>query len=132
MMQEGLVYYLLDATRREQRIKIGYTTGLAQRLLDLSKKTMCRQTPIVLALEAGNLDTESERHMQFAEHRLIGEWFDPTPPLMAWIAGMEHPVAYLSDRPHLWAHARGWQQFTGWNPVRVPVVNEDGLIVVDL
>lgn len=38
----GLIYYLLDANRHEQRVKIGYTTNLAQRLHDVARQTKSR------------------------------------------------------------------------------------------
>jgi len=65
----GLVYYVLDASRFELRVKIGSTTNLSERLKSLARQTMSRQQPLVLALEDGGEQREFERHQQFGEDR---------------------------------------------------------------
>jgi hypothetical protein len=105
-----LIYYVLDASRRTQRVKIGITTNLDQRLVALRAQTMSRQLPIVLALEEGNRTIEADRHREFMAARLSGEWFRyaiPS-PLADWVASLENPIAFLSDREHLWPDAGGW------------------------
>lgn len=104
----GLVYYVLDATRREQFVKIGYTTNLRQRIIDLRGITTSGQSPIVLAVEDGGPRVEQERHREFHDLRSHGEWFRYDDPLRKLIADMEHPFAYLLDRPHLWPYTGGW------------------------
>lgn len=104
----GLVYYVLDATRRVQYLKIGYTANLSSRVKELAGISTSRQPPLVLALEEGSLAIERERHEKFAELRSHGEWFRYVDPLKDFVAEMEHPFAYLLDRPYLWRWAGGW------------------------
>jgi hypothetical protein len=111
---DGLIYYLLDATRLAQRVKIGYTQDLGQRLTALASDTMMRQRPIVLALEEGGTILERKRHEQFRSLWIMGEWFDYEAELREHIAGLPNPIGWLLDRPHLWHYTRGWQSFTGW------------------
>lgn len=56
----ALVYYL----RIGDRIKIGFTTNLRQRLMDLRL-----DPPAVLATEPGGRDVEARRHHEFAAER---------------------------------------------------------------
>lgn len=104
----GLIYYVLDATRLTQRVKIGTTTNLDQRMKALHRQTASRQDPIVLAVEAGGIAREHALHAQFSRFRLTGEWFRYEAELRDYIAGLDHPVAYLSDREELWHLAGGW------------------------
>lgn len=69
---DPLVYCAL----REDLIKIGTTTGLAQRMsaLDIDR---------VLAIEPGSEDVEDRRHVQFAHLRAHHEWFRPGGDLIA-------------------------------------------------
>lgn len=103
----GLVYYLLDATRLAQRVKIGRTVNLRQRLVSLRTQMVANQTPLVLAVEAGGAVTERRRHEEFASLRLGGEWFHYVGPLRDWIASLPNPWAFIQDDPSLWAYARG-------------------------
>lgn len=73
--REGVVYYILFGNR----IKIGTTTSLRGRLDALPYDE-------VLATEPGGFDVERMRHDQFADCRVRGEWFEPTPALLAHIA----------------------------------------------
>lgn len=111
---DGLIYYLLDATRLTQRIKIGYTQNLGERLTNLASDTMMKQRPIVLALEAGGTDLERQLHEQFRDLWVMGEWFEYCSPLRAHIAALPNPIGWLMDRPELWHYAKGWQNFAGW------------------
>lgn len=103
----GLVYYLLDATRLSQRVKIGRTVNLKQRLAALRAQTVAQQVPLVLAVEAGGIALERTRHLQFAELRLGGEWFHYTGALREWVADLPNPWSLIQDNPNLWAYARG-------------------------
>jgi hypothetical protein len=116
---EGLVYYLLDATRLEQRVKIGYTTNLGERLTALASDTLMRQRPIVLALEAGGTELEQRRHDQFRELWVMGEWFEYGPALAEHLRSLPNPMGWLLDNSHLWCYAKGWQGFTGWTKQRI-------------
>lgn len=107
-MPTGLVYYALDATRRTQYLKIGYSTNLRGRILGLREISASGQSPIVLAVEEGDLALERERHEQFAAVRSHGEWFHYIDALREFVTNLDHPHAYLLDRPHLWPYAGGW------------------------
>lgn len=104
----GVVYFALDATRVTQFVKIGYTSGLVNRMQALKGMTGCGQTPIVLALEEGGHEREKQRHAEFAELRSHAEWFHYTGALKAAIAAMEHPFSYILDRPRVWKFCAGW------------------------
>lgn len=118
---EGLIYYLLDATRLAQRVKIGYTQDLGARLTALAGDTMMRQRPIVLALEEGGTKLEHERHDQFRSLWLAGEWFMYGLALDEHLRELPNPVGWLLDRPDLWRFAKGWQGITGWTRQRVRI-----------
>lgn len=60
----SLVYY----ARLGNRVKIGYTTDLRQRMIHI-------QPEEVLAVERGGPRVEAKRHVQFAGLRVSGEWF---------------------------------------------------------
>ena len=120
-MSSGLVYYALDATRTRQYVKIGYSTALGARMIALRQVTASAQTPLVLALEEGSVATERQRHHQFGSLRSHGEWFSYEDELRKFLADMEHPVAYLFDRPHLWVYAASWGPFSPpFSQQRVP------------
>jgi hypothetical protein len=104
----GLIYYLLDATRLAQRVKIGTTTSLKSRLAALRYQTVARQDPLVLALEPGGYTVEKQRHQQFDDLRLGGEWFSYEGALREWVAELPNPVGLLYDNPDLWQYARGF------------------------
>lgn len=70
----SVVYYL----RFGDRIKIGTTCNLRARLDDVPHDEL-------LATEPGDAQVEGERHMQFVEHWIIGEWFRAVPELMEHI-----------------------------------------------
>lgn len=105
---DGLIYFVLDASRTSQRLKIGTTTNLKQRIDALRSQTMCAQQPLVLALEAGGLATEAKLHETFYKLRLSGEWFSYEGALKQYVAALDHPYSYVSDREELWYYARGW------------------------
>lgn len=58
------VYY----ARLSDRVKIGYSYNVRQRMWSLSPEEL-------LASEPGSLEKEAERHRQFAHLRTHGEWF---------------------------------------------------------
>jgi hypothetical protein len=69
------VYY----ARQDDRIKIGYTTGLKQRAVSLSPAKL-------LAAEPGSLALETQRHREFEDDWIEREWFRPSPALLAHVA----------------------------------------------
>ena len=73
----SVVYYI----RFGDRIKIGTTVNIRSRLDDLPHDRL-------LATEPGGHDLESQRHAQFAEHCITGEWFRPAPELLAHVASL--------------------------------------------
>jgi hypothetical protein len=77
-------------------IKIGFSIDPARRLRDIQA---C--SPIVvdiLAVREGGEAREAAYHVQFAEHRLHGEWFARHPDILAEIARLNdqapHPPAF--------------------------------------
>lgn len=72
-----LVYYV----RFADRIKIGWTIDIRQRLHDLPHDSL-------LALEPGGPDVERERHGQFAALHITGEWFRAAEPLLSHAAAL--------------------------------------------
>ena len=104
----GLVYYVLDATRLNLYLKIGYTTDLKGRVYALRDITASGQPPVVMAIEAGSLSVERQRHQEFGLLRSHGEWFCYDGDLRKAVAEMEHPASYLLDRPWLWRFSGGW------------------------
>lgn len=76
---EPIVYYL----KFGDRVKIGTTTtNLRKRLLDIPHDE-------VLAVEPGGVDIERRRHLQFARHRVNGEWFTCGDGLMLHIETLQ-------------------------------------------
>lgn len=73
----SVVYFV----RLGNRIKIGWSTNLAQRLSNL-------QPEEVLAVIPGDTTLERELHRRFAKHRVVGEWFEDCPSIRAYIAGL--------------------------------------------
>jgi hypothetical protein len=70
----SVVYFL----RFGDRIKIGYTANLVQRLRDLPHDEVLLTIPGAITVE-GNL------HRTFAADRITGEWFHASPRLLAAI-----------------------------------------------
>lgn len=106
----GLIYYALDATGTRMRVKIGFTQDLRKRMTALRQSTMSRQSPIVLAVEPGTLNVETERHVEFAMLHVVGEWFRLEDPLTGHMKRLGDPFEYLLDHPDLIQFARGWCQ----------------------
>lgn len=71
---ESVVYYI----RFGDRIKIGYSRNLGQRLTELPYDEL-------LAVEPGANRVESRRHEQFRVDHIRGEWFACSPALLAHI-----------------------------------------------
>lgn len=76
--ERSVVYYV---QRSDGAIKIGYTSNLTSRLSAFSIVT-----PVVLlATMKGARKAERAMHRRFAADRLGGEWFQPSPELMAHV-----------------------------------------------
>lgn len=75
----GFVYYL----RIADHIKIGYTADVRRRMRAYPPSA------ILLAVEPGSLELESERHRHFSAYRDAGrEWFRPSEEMDAHIAAL--------------------------------------------
>jgi len=68
-------------------VKIGTSTDLRQRLGQLQFLTRSRVR--LLATTPGSFSREREIHRQFASARVHGEWFRPTPELLAFIGTLK-------------------------------------------
>lgn len=79
---EQVVYYILFA----DRVKIGTTSNLRRRLTHLPHDKL-------LAVELGGYDIEAERHQQFHDLRITGEWFQYVDPLLGHITALREAVA---------------------------------------
>lgn len=66
-------------------IKVGTTTGLEGRLKSL--RTAVPNLVVLRVIEGGDRALEKRLHRQFEADRIDGEWFAPTPALLAYIAG---------------------------------------------
>lgn len=73
----SLVYY----AKTGDRVKIGFTTNLAERMATLMPEQL-------LAVERGDPKLERARHRQFADLRTTGEWFRYEGLLIEHIAGL--------------------------------------------
>lgn len=74
----GTVYFV----RYQDRIKIGFTTNLDQRV----KEIPCDE---VLATIPGSYRVEARLHCQFTHLHLNGEWFSMGDDLMEYIEGLK-------------------------------------------
>jgi hypothetical protein len=77
-------------------IKIGRSDDLAKRLVGL--QTSRPDKLVVLASAPGTLAQESELHAMFAQVREKGEWFSPTPELMAYVKNVAKSGAIVTSR----------------------------------
>jgi hypothetical protein len=88
-----VVYYV----RFRDCIKIGTTINTMSRFPDLPIEE-------VVAFEPGDFAVERRRHAQFAASRVVGEWFEITPELLAHCAGLTVKYenhARTGKHPHL-------------------------------
>ncbi|WP_396921658.1 hypothetical protein [Mycolicibacterium sp.] len=82
---DPIVYYL----KFGDRVKIGTSTNLRKRLLDIPHDE-------VLAVEPGGSAMERCRHLQFANSRVNGEWFSSTDDLMQHIEALNRNAAQMT------------------------------------
>lgn len=73
--KSDVVYYL----KFRDRVKIGVTNNLKRRCSEIVT------VELVYGFELGSLEVERRRHRQFAESRMIGEWFEDTPRIRAHV-----------------------------------------------
>lgn len=82
--REGSIYVLRRPSTGA--IKIGFSTDVDARVRTLSSQS--GEQLVRLACFAGTLAGEAELHDRFADCRHVGEWFGPSPELLAWIAAV--------------------------------------------
>lgn len=80
---DSRVYFIAD---EDGYIKIGQARDPQQRLAGL--QTGHRQHLTLLGTLAGGPAREADLHRRFAEQRVRGEWFSPSPELLALIEGI--------------------------------------------
>lgn len=82
---DGLVYII----RMGNRIKIGFTRNLTQRMRDVPNEE-------ILAVFPGSMADEGALHKRFDEFRTVGEWFTADPSIIAYAE--EHDTRDESER----------------------------------
>lgn len=80
--QIGYVYFIQSAV--SPHIKIGFSFEPEKRLGML--QTGHPGPLVLLAKMRGTVFDENDLHIRFDEHRAFGEWFNPAPELLAYIA----------------------------------------------
>jgi hypothetical protein len=73
-VRKGLVYFLQFG----ERVKIGFTTNLPNRLKNVPHDKL-------LALVPGTISTERMYHKKFESLRITGEWFEPDAEMLNYI-----------------------------------------------
>lgn len=78
----GWVYFIRAV--QTGRIKIGFSSSPERRLKELEYG--CPEDLELVTKIPGSFFREHDLHRQFAAHRARGEWFEPAPELLAYIA----------------------------------------------
>ncbi len=89
LINESLVHnvvYFIQCDNSDAFIKIGRTESRQCRMQTL--QTGCPYKLILLATVPGSNTLEHQLHVRFASSHLHGEWFSPTPELLAYIASL--------------------------------------------
>ena len=90
------VYFVQDGAGM---VKIGYALNIITRLRNLQAANASELTLLVWA--PGDSVAEERLHSAFARHRRAGEWFEPAPDLMAYIADLKAATdAWKLGLPH--------------------------------
>jgi len=71
-------------------IKIGHTTNVRNRLSQL--QVSMPQSLTLLGIRDGGVETEKKLHRRLESERLSGEWFKPSPLVLATIQEDCHPL----------------------------------------
>jgi uncharacterized protein YozE (UPF0346 family) len=88
--RKGVVYFVQVGTSGS--IKIGYTAGPTEKRL-AQLQTANPQPLRLLAEFDGDRDIEAGLHRRFSAHRASGEWFDPHPEIIDFIALLRRGTA---------------------------------------
>jgi hypothetical protein len=84
--QMRTVYFMQERGNASAPIKIGITGDVERRKAEIERAECCSLE--VLATLHGTLREEQLLHIQFAEHRVRGEWFQPAPVLLSYVAAL--------------------------------------------
>jgi len=87
--KQSFVYIIQLA---DQTVKIGYTTRLSTRLMDISKQYNGGTPVKILTVLEGDQHLEGLLHWEWQDERIwdsFGERHYPTPDLMTWVNGLE-------------------------------------------
>jgi len=89
---QQVVYFIQIAGKLDSPIKIGFSTegGLEDRLLALQTGNPYRLR--ILATMPGGQEVEARLHESFEHVRMMGEWFEASPALLALIDGLPNCV----------------------------------------
>lgn len=89
----GIIYFLHAA--EVNRIKIGFTTGLSERVKRIETMSPCKVE--VLTWVHSDFHTECILHGIFAKHRHHGEWFHAAESLLKFIAKLPRGETFLAE-----------------------------------
>lgn len=89
-----MIYFIRTDDPDIDRIKIGYTSSddAEQRLKTLQTGSPCKLY-IMAIMPYGSLQQEAALHKTFDDYNVIGEWFEVTEGLMAFISNFAEPLA---------------------------------------
>jgi hypothetical protein len=93
-VRHGDVYFI--QIRDDGPIKIGWSANARERLVTL--QTACPDRLRLVGSISGTVDDERGLHARFEALRRVGEWFDPGPTLLAFIAGLPRNGMLASSR----------------------------------
>jgi hypothetical protein len=97
-------------------IKIGFTKSLPSCRLNIMQVGNPRRLQLLAVIPGCTRQDEERWHRQFAEVRLVGEWFHPTAALLQAIIESGQPPRNFSDQAPGVIKAQGIKDMgrTGW------------------
>ena len=93
--RQGLIYFIQSGDAGY--IKIGHTNDIRQRLTSL--QTGSGEVLHLRATMNGTDNDEKRLHQRFKRARKHGEWFEPTPKLLTFIAGLQTRSHNTNNEP---------------------------------
>lgn len=88
------VYFILGAT--SNLIKIGVANSAEQRLSNLRAGSSEELSLLAVVLCPNRGELERDLHERFKRYRVRGEWFEPAPEIVTYIAENETPLELLA------------------------------------